>query len=603
MPQIGKFILHSHVIPDLSAGSYTLHVTQSITAPGVTVPELDAALEVTAPRFALPPDQLLSTYPPNKSSGAYSSRLPQVVLKRRTLPWEREISGAPRETPWMILVLLTDGEAQILPPAPVAQCVSNGVSLSGRNDVDVGTAVEVTEDVIKQVFPAQDELSLLTHVRQVNLQDTELMLGDDDGWLAVVVANRLPQPGVQYRACLISIEGQLDALPTTHDIEDGFRGTHVYAGWQTAVDLYYQDQARVASGTVPVAKVSTAGTGVQTHTVQDAWSKITGVEGKTLTQGAVSLARGIRPGSLELHAIPLEAIAPFAPRKRFPLLAQWTFTCADAGDFESRMRGLDVGLVGKIMPPPLVVPGQKPPPPEKKKPEVLDTGHITLNATSRGGDASLAWYRGPLVPRNTTRTEPGADGTLSIHHVSDQARQVGPDGREDMSLAAAFEIGRLLALADSTFIAAMMLWRRAGFELARRQFLFGLEATFMAADFGLIDKGFAARVGRRLLSGLGAQDAKALGPVRPLVNPASPYDGETSDVVTAIATGLGIDHALVADLIAGRPDAGIPIASPDTTVAFDALRNTVSAELASIRGGLDQHTNDLLTAIEAGGQP
>ena len=100
MPEPGHFILHSSAIPDLPAGAYTAHLTQAITAPGAGVDPLDAHLEVTAPRFALPPDQILSTFPPNQSEGAYSSRLAQVVLRRRTLPWERRIDGA--GTPWCL---------------------------------------------------------------------------------------------------------------------------------------------------------------------------------------------------------------------------------------------------------------------------------------------------------------------------------------------------------------------------------------------------------------------------------------------------------------------------------------------------------------------
>src|SRR5262249_42183838 len=56
-------------------------------------------------------------------------------------------------------------------------------------------------------------------VREVDIQDTELAGGDDDGWMAVVLANRLPvfdtangKP-VRYLACLVSLEGQIPRLP------------------------------------------------------------------------------------------------------------------------------------------------------------------------------------------------------------------------------------------------------------------------------------------------------------------------------------------------------------------------------------------------------
>ena len=58
-------------------------------------------------------------------------------------------------------------------------------------------------------------------------------------------------------------------------------------------------------------------------------------------------------------------------------------------------------------------------------------------------------------------------GTLPLAHTGDQLRRVVPDGREDISLAALFEIGRLLALNKPSLIAAMMQWRGELFGAAR----------------------------------------------------------------------------------------------------------------------------------------
>ena len=72
---------------------------------------------------------------------------------------------------------------------------------------------------MKKIFPCKDDLPLLAHVREVDPNDTELANGDDDGWLAVVLANRLPvfddanRKSVRYMACLVNLEGQLEALP------------------------------------------------------------------------------------------------------------------------------------------------------------------------------------------------------------------------------------------------------------------------------------------------------------------------------------------------------------------------------------------------------
>ena len=100
-------------------------------------------------------------------------------------------------------------------------------------DSPTGYYLTVTETVVKKVFPTVEDLPLLVHVREVDLRDTELANGDDDGWLAVVLANRLPiavpatdphsgQPvsaPVRYLACLLNLEGQVDALPTDADLD------------------------------------------------------------------------------------------------------------------------------------------------------------------------------------------------------------------------------------------------------------------------------------------------------------------------------------------------------------------------------------------------
>ena len=87
MPQTGHFILHSNVMPKLTAGKYEL-VTEQTGLPVGVEPE-HTHITVAAPRYTMPTDQILSTFPPANAEGAFGDRLPQIVLKRRTLPWER----------------------------------------------------------------------------------------------------------------------------------------------------------------------------------------------------------------------------------------------------------------------------------------------------------------------------------------------------------------------------------------------------------------------------------------------------------------------------------------------------------------------------------
>ena len=230
MPKIGHFVLHSHFKPTITAGKYELK-SQQTGLPFEVAPET-THLHVAAPRFTMPTDQILSTFPPANAEGAFGDRLPQVVLKRRTLPWERNPAGAIEvsDTPWLALVVVAEGEAELSSATPVADCVTPGTTLLEPDDKDVeqGLYLAVTETVVRKIFPTKDDLPLLTHVREVDINDTELANGDDDGWLAVVLANRLPvfdtaagKP-VRYMACLVNVEGQLDALPPKQPAVDHF---------------------------------------------------------------------------------------------------------------------------------------------------------------------------------------------------------------------------------------------------------------------------------------------------------------------------------------------------------------------------------------------
>jgi hypothetical protein len=285
-----------------------------------------------------------------------------------------------------------------------------------------------------------------------------------------------------------------------------------------------------------------------------------------------------------MHGVAMEIIAPAVRRYRFPVLATWQFTCVGAGDFQSLMQGLDVGMLGTMpAPPPPPAPGRKPAPPRSRSaPEVLDTGHVTLGHTDRAGETGVAWYRGPLVPRPVDRPMPGPDGTLPLLHAGDQARRVGPDGRLNLSIAAAFEIGRLLALAEPNVVAALLNWRKEGFEASRRTAVIGTDLRLELV--GEIDRvrDFASRAGRYLLVDFGRDGAARFGAVRPPTDPGCPIEGiDGSDPIRLIADGFGLDAQVVKDLIAPGVLRGGGVAVPvlDRTLQIDEIGDLELAPL------------------------
>ncbi len=576
----GHFRLYTHVLPALKAGDYRFSGAQSLAATGpdgslapaaLPVQDLQTYLRVTSPRYQLPPDQILSTYPPAGTEGSYGSRLPQVVIKRRTLPWERAVDGGDDGTPWLALVVFAEGEAEVLNNVPVAQCVSPGVELDGPADVEKGACLEIRSSMVAKIMPTRKDVPLLAHAREVNIDDTELMLGDDDGFLAVVIANRLPVAGrspdgteapVTYHAVLVSLEGPgqfqlllpesppsqtstdhlvLDAVATLYTMAELdhhiMESTYSASGpGAMSVSMPGGPHADAPAGDHAEAMPATAyRTGVARDVVPGAnsgtgaWQKYTDATGGA----AVSVDKGVgyyTSGGLEL----------FDPKVRFPALAHWSFTSIGETTFESLMRGADSGLLGTL--------GQHPVAPAGRAPvEVVETGHVGLDQRTRRGDLVRAWYRGPLLPHPADLTGP----RLPLAHTGDQLRTVIPDGREDLSLASAFEIGRLLALSQPSMVAALLRWRQLGYQAARLEALWDGILGDLGNDLGGVALGpgrlLGTAFGRGLARALTTNPTDVIGPPREVLTAGTPMDLD-GEPLTLVARGFGLDIATDAPL-------------------------------------------------------
>ena len=482
-PQRGHFVLHSNVMPPVTAGDYELVSDQTGTPFDVEAERTHVT--VSSPRYTMPPEQILSTFPPANAEGAFGDRLPQIALKRRTLPWERNPAGAVTvsPTPWLALVVVAEGEAELSATTPVEQCVTAGTTLLDPDDRDVaeGLYLAVTETVVGKIFPTQEDLPLLAHVREVDVQDTELAGGDDDGWLAVVLANRLPvydtaaDKPVRYLACLVNLEGQLGELPPPSPPVDFFeyepaQDWSPLASVEADADKFVMGTGSEVAALEPAGFEATAGLpaiGAEldgTATSSGSIAKETWSTGPTEAVATAALdadaPRLVRDTMGIGFHLPIEHYA-IERMLRFPVLAYWSFTTSEGATFETLMQDLDVGLVGTLPVP------EPEAPPKPEGPTVVATGHVELEHQSRRGDGTQAWYRGGLVPHPTDREQPDEDGRLPVAHAADQLRRIVPDGHEDLAYAAAYEIGRLLALSQLSIVSALLRFRGEQFGIAR----------------------------------------------------------------------------------------------------------------------------------------
>lgn len=399
--QPGQIRFSQAALPPLPAGTYRLSATQTVdgikdqdTPPTYTAVQ---TLQIQGPRFALAPGDLQSVMPPANQTGSWENTLPNVVLRRRTLPWERTLDGSvpPADSvpaPWIGLITVTAAElggdaGAVAAPSPVhsgtvADLVQPtdravlGPQLSGVSQADKQTGLlllDLPVTLFQSVAPTLADLSWLAHVREVNTDHKEILGLDEDGTFSIVVGNRTIQPGAVNYLFLVSLEGHQDHL---------------------------------AGSTIP----------------------------------------------------------PSYTTIRFASLAWWKVQAdVSKGDFIEIMQALpDNGGVDLVQMPHLPIPasGNGNGSGDTSGPSAiaamgLGMGYVPLTYRMRVGEQATAWYRGPASAVPTK-----ADG-LGPFVFSDQAIRYDPTtALFDVSQAAAWQIGRLLALSDSTFARLMFLWRK-----------------------------------------------------------------------------------------------------------------------------------------------
>lgn len=210
--------------PDIEAGDYTIQVTQEISAEKIfedTFPGPSMTFSIQGERFSLPPAEVHAVFPPDGSMGDHSHVLPHVVLRRSTLPWERRADPADETAPWLALLVFYEGEVE-RPETMSLKEAETRPTLSGQavkfhhyepergqSEKDQVTVIDVKKELLGKLLPGKKELAWLAHAR---------IRGDNE--LAVVIANRLPQPKGFSTAHLVSLEGHYDGDKFEKLLED-----------------------------------------------------------------------------------------------------------------------------------------------------------------------------------------------------------------------------------------------------------------------------------------------------------------------------------------------------------------------------------------------
>jgi hypothetical protein len=135
---------------------------------------------------------------------------------------------------------------------------------------------------------------------------------------------------------------------------------------------------------------------------------------------------------------------------RLVSLKSWSFACADE---KQSFVGLIENLNGQFKDPGTL---RLPPNGDAEAEAFLASGFVPLPHLLRQSEKTVSWYHGPLIPGEN-------DSTVELPALAaDQLARYDPArGMFDVSYAAAWELGRLLALQSKQLSVSLYNWKRA----------------------------------------------------------------------------------------------------------------------------------------------
>lgn len=151
---------------------------------------------------------------------------------------------------------------------------------------------------------------------------------------------------------------------------------------------------------------------------------------------------------------------------RLAVLASWFFTCRGENDFKALMTDLDDGKQGASGLLSLSSAKQRARGDSKGRGhneaaemvrQAFERGYSGLNHSMRIGEKTVSWYRGPLIPLDVDKLQ-----QYRFFPCADAALRYDPNyGLLETGYAAAWQLGRLLALQNRHFAQAMYRYRKA----------------------------------------------------------------------------------------------------------------------------------------------
>ncbi len=420
-PKKGKITFIENHRPPLLDGKYTITVEQKVKNKDSKAPagaKFDEtyrnvkSFQVNGERFAIESSQIESVFPPQNSQGEYKNVLPHIVFNRTTLPWERTADDAENSS-WLALLLFDEND-----PIPEIKKIMVG-------------------DLQREPFARSENGTK----EPSNLPKT-----------FVSYPNFKVEYGEQmYDPCL--------ALDVPVDTFNKIIPGVVDLPWLSSSRIIIpEDPARMGLKDEKVESIETSV--VVCNRLPEANTQCS-VFLVSLEGMASYLPTGddYKPAPIKLdNGKDAEAV-------RVVVLSSWSYQSVDPEQsFTGLLKSLDKKDNLRVFSIKDEVTGTSQA--ELYVKNSLKMGYTPLNHHTRQGCETVSWYRGPFVPFEVPPTIfiPVPDSTPVVNPIetADQVVRYNPEtGMMDVTYAAAWQIGRLLAIQDKGFSQALYNWSRS----------------------------------------------------------------------------------------------------------------------------------------------
>ena len=440
-----------HDVPGLQAGEFKLTISQRINdKDGKPISDKDETnsytFAVLADRFRLknPSEVLYTVFPEDNGRGEYSTVLPHVVFTKSTFPWARTPARPqPPVEPGV-------GPAPLPPDAPTEAHVPTWLTslpAGAATEADVPTWLAVL------LFDA-DDVAAYPALSMTPVMGT---IGD------------LYPPSLYQDSTLGDNYSYFYEAKDTKGLDIGDKLTDPIQTVDVPLELFWKIAPTIADLELlaHVRKVSLLNK-----------PTIAGVSDVGEPVGTFSIVFGNRLPQTGMKTfaclVSLEGLQPFLPTDenggppaghtfntakflRLAVLTSWTFySTGQSATFVEQLLRLNGRPDGSQTDAEntnlrIIYKGSN-----QIAKNALSMGYVPLNNGLRTGGKTVSWYRGPLIPYLIDKL------SISFPISSpDEATAFDPTtGMFDDSLAAAWTIGRMVALQDPAFSTALYQWKQ-----------------------------------------------------------------------------------------------------------------------------------------------